>query len=78
MPEHRIPKVLMNWVPKHGKRSRGRPRKTWMQCVKKDATSLTNDSIVTKDELISRAQDRDEWRRFARRARYPDAGHSND
>ena len=77
MPEHRIPKIMMNWVPRHGKRSRGRPRKTWMQCVQEDASCLTNDT-VTKDQLISRAQDRDEWRRFVRRARYPDAGHSND
>ena len=33
----------------------------------------------TKDELMEKAQDRDEWRRFSRRARYSDAAsHSND
>ena len=26
MPEERIPNYLLHWVPKHGKRSRGRPR----------------------------------------------------
>ena len=52
----------------HGKRSRGRPRKTWM-LVQEDASPLTNDSTVTKDQLISRVQDRDQWRRFDRRAR---------
>ena len=41
----------------HGKRSRGRPRKTWM-LVQEDASPLTNDSTVTKDQLISRVQDR--------------------
>ena len=28
MPEHRLPNYLLEWKPKHGKRSRGRPRKS--------------------------------------------------
>ena len=27
MPEDRLPNYLLEWKPKHGKRSRGRPRK---------------------------------------------------
>ena len=30
MPEERIPKLIMEWVPLE-KRKRGRPRKTWME-----------------------------------------------
>ena len=30
MPEDRIPNYLLHWVPKLGKRFRGRPRKNWL------------------------------------------------
>jgi hypothetical protein len=29
MPEDRIPKLIMEWIPRE-RRKRGRPRKTWM------------------------------------------------
>jgi hypothetical protein len=32
MPEERIPKLIMEWVPEE-RRKRGRPRKTWMEGV---------------------------------------------
>ena len=76
MPEHRIPKIFMDWVPRHGKRSRGRPRKTWLQCVREDACAVSG-ADDTVENLMGKAQDRDEWRRFSRRARYSDAGHSS-
>ena len=34
--------------------------------------------LDSKEDLMGKAQDSDEWRRFSRRARYSDAGHSND
>ena len=30
MPEERIPKLIMNWIPRE-RRKRGRPRKTWKE-----------------------------------------------
>ena len=30
MPGERLPRFLLEWTPKHGQRSRGRPRKTWL------------------------------------------------
>jgi hypothetical protein len=30
MPEERIPKLVMEWLPEE-RRKRGRPRKTWME-----------------------------------------------
>jgi hypothetical protein len=32
MPEERIPKLILEWVPAE-RRKRGRPRKTWMEEV---------------------------------------------
>jgi hypothetical protein len=32
MPEERIPKLILEWVPAE-RRKRGRPRKTWMEGV---------------------------------------------
>jgi hypothetical protein len=32
MPEERIPKLIMGWIPEE-RRKRGRPRKTWMEGV---------------------------------------------
>jgi len=32
MPEERIPKLIMDWIPRE-RRKRGRPRKTWMEGV---------------------------------------------
>jgi hypothetical protein len=32
MPEERIPKLIMAWIPEE-RRKRGRPRKTWMEGV---------------------------------------------
>ena len=30
MPEERVPNYLLDWIPMHGKRSRGRPHKNWL------------------------------------------------
>jgi hypothetical protein len=33
MQEERLPKLIMEWIPGE-RRERGRPRKTWMECVR--------------------------------------------
>jgi hypothetical protein len=48
MPEERIPKLIMEWVPLE-RRKRGRPRKTWMEGVQ---AAMTTRNIET-----------DQWRK---------------
>ena len=36
LPEIRLAKAAMNWIPHAGKRHRGRPMKTWWATVKED------------------------------------------
>jgi hypothetical protein len=38
MPEERIPKLIMNWIPRERRKS-GRPRKTWMEGVQAAMTT---------------------------------------
>ena len=38
MPEERIPKLIMDWIPREG-RERGRPRKTWIEGVQAAMTT---------------------------------------
>jgi hypothetical protein len=38
MPEERIPKLILKWVPAEGQK-RGRPRKTWMEGVHASMTA---------------------------------------
>jgi len=38
MPEERIPKLIMDWIP-WGRKKRGRPRKTWMEGVQAAMTT---------------------------------------
>ena len=78
MPSERLPKKLLLWKTTHGKRSRGRPSKSWLDCVKEDyyAASGCNSNV---QEMTIAAEDRKEWRTLARlRQRVPEAGHSND
>jgi hypothetical protein len=44
MPEQRLPKYLLDWKPKHGKRSRGRPRKSLNGAFIEDAEKRMNRS----------------------------------
>ena len=43
------------WLPKHGKRSRGRPAKTFVD-------QLVDDTECNVDELMNAMNDRDEWK----------------
>ena len=38
MPEERIPKLIMEWIPRE-RRKRGRPTKTWMEGVRAAMTA---------------------------------------
>lgn len=78
MPEDRVPNRLYNWVPTHGKRSRGRPRTAWPSCVLNDFRDATGRSQSLR-AVTNIATDRKEWRRLTSlRVRIPEAGHSND
>lgn len=79
MPDERLPKYLINWTPKHGKRSRGRPRQSWINCVRDDAASFTGIGDIACPTMASMASDRKLWREMIRHKReFIGAGHSND
>ena len=79
MPDKRLPKYLLDWIPMHGKRSRGRPRKSWLNCIKEDAASFTGIKDITHPTMVSMASDRKLWREMIRHKRvFLGAGHSND
>ena len=80
MPSECLPKKLLQWKPSHGKRSRGRPSKSWLDCVKEDYYVASGCNSNVKEMTIA-AEDRmrKEWRTLARlREHVPEAGHSND
>ena len=79
MPGDRLPRYLLDWKPNYGKRSRGRPRKTWISCIKDDAATFTEQPDITVEEAEEMAQDRLHWREMIRHVRdFVGAGHSND
>jgi len=80
MPEERITNNLLHWIPKHGKRSRGKPRTSWLSCVLKDAASFTGVDKITLEAAEQKATDRVQWRGLIRRKKESlcGAGHSND
>jgi hypothetical protein len=52
MPEERIPKLIMEWIPKE-RRKRGRPRKTWMEGVQA--------AMTVRNLEQSQWRNREEW-----------------
>ena len=41
MDDDRLPKHLLEWHPRHEKRTRGRKRATWLSCSKEDLDMVT-------------------------------------
>ena len=60
MPEERIPKLIMEWVPLE-RRKRARPRKTWMEGVQA--------AITTRNLETDQWRNREEWRLVSGRRR---------
>ncbi|KAL5261392.1 hypothetical protein ACHWQZ_G007182 [Mnemiopsis leidyi] len=79
MPEERLPGRLLRWTPTHGKRSRGRPKKSWLACVREDASLFTGREDITVEDMLGLASDRVGWRGLLRtRRNFLGAGHSSD
>ena len=60
MPEERIPKLIMDWIPRE-RRKRGRPRKTWMEGVQA--------AMTTRNLEPDQWRNREEWRLVSERRR---------
>jgi hypothetical protein len=79
MPDSRTPKYQLDWKPAHGKRSRGRPRRSWQKCVLEDLAVFSGDPDIELDKAKELAIDRKHWREMIRHKReHLGAGHSND
>ena len=68
MPEDRLPNYLIDWKPKHAKRSRGRPRKTLNDVYVEDAEKRLDISGLTIDCMKMLAADRKGWRNTTRQS----------
>ena len=68
MPEDRLPKYLLHWKPKHGKRSRGRPRKSLNDVYVEDAECRLERSGLTIDSMMELAANRKLWRNSTHRS----------
>jgi len=60
MPEERIPKLIMDWIPRE-RRERGRQRKTWMEGVQA--------SMTIRNLEPDQWRNREEWRLVSGRRR---------
>ena len=81
MDSSRMPQYLLNWALNHIKRSRGRPKKNWLNCVMEDAAAFTGFQNFVLDKVKDMAEDRKRkhWRKMIRHKRgFLGAGHSND
>ena len=63
MPQHRIPRVAMSWIPPGAKRARGRPRNTWRSTFENDLRIMN----ASRDQAEEIAKDRQQWKVFVAR-----------
>jgi len=61
MPEERIPKLIMDWIPRE-RRKRGRRRKTWIEGVQV--------AMTTRNLEPDQWRNREEWRLVSGRRRH--------
>ena len=66
MPEDRLPNYLLERKPKHGKRSRGRPRKSLNDVFIEDAEQRLDPNGLKIDCTRRLAADRKGWRNITR------------
>jgi len=62
LPEERPASVALNWEPVSGKRSQGRPQKTWRATFKEDLQTMG----VTWRGAKRLASDRSRWKKLVR------------
>ena len=62
MPSDRLPRYLVDWVPEHGKRNRGRPKKSWLKVVEEDFTHVTGSAGTSHSDMKLIAVDRVKWK----------------
>ena len=81
MPEERLPRYLLDWVPKHGglTTTRGRPRNRLNQTYMRDAEGRLDLQNLTVDHMKNMAAFRDDWRRMTqKKVLTVDAGETNE
>ena len=80
MPEERLLNYLLDWIPMHGKRSRGRSRKNWLSCILEDAASFIGVDNISLEAAKQHASDRVHWNNLIHRNKelLCGTGHSND
>jgi hypothetical protein len=61
MPEHRLPKQVLDWTPPGGARKRGRPRMDWRGTVDRDIKDMNSNW----SEVEAMAQDRVKWQAWS-------------
>ena len=62
MPADRLPRYVVDWVPKHGKRNRGRPKKSWVKVVEEDFNRIAGTADATHSDMKPIAVDRNKWK----------------
>ncbi|KIH60607.1 hypothetical protein ANCDUO_09133 [Ancylostoma duodenale] len=63
MPQHRIPRGAMSWIPPASKRPGGRPRNTWRRMFANDLKPMD----ISREQGEALARDRQQWREFVAR-----------
>ena len=58
MDTNRLPKQVLHWTPREGKRRRGRPRKNWNSTIVEDLRTIA----MSWEEAETSAGDRTIWR----------------
>ena len=61
MNENRLPKYLLDWHPRHGKRSSGRQRVTWLECIEADLELVSGRIGIKHQQGKVMAADRKTW-----------------
>ena len=70
MDDSRIPRQATQWELRCYKRKPGRPRKNWMDIIRRDF----KDMHITWDEVEELATDRAEWYQLVAQCTHLDAG----